>query len=116
VVYSPNRCKTEQNEGNAIIRKAELIFGSMEQLSTWAHKSFVVQHGDACKISANFHKGHPSKRVRVWSSKKNTVYHAEVPRIRDDADFIKKNINRHGPSSNIIFKYDENKGMEGLPE
>ena len=88
----------------------------MEQLSTWAHKSFVVQHGDACKISANFHKGHPSKRVRVWSSKKNTVYHAEVPRIRDDADFIKKNINRHGPSSNIIFKYDENKGMEGLPE
>jgi hypothetical protein len=95
-----------------IIRKAELIFESMEQLSTWAHKSFAVDHGDVCSIFFNFHKGHPSKKVRVWSSKRNKVYQAEVPRIRDDADFIKKNINRHGPSSRFIFKYDESKGME----
>ncbi|MBT6596951.1 MAG: hypothetical protein HOB34_12715 [Nitrospina sp.] len=100
----------------SIIRKAEFIFDSVEQLSAWARKSFVVGHGDSCKISVNFHKGHPSKKVRVWSSKKNTVYQAEVPRIRDDADFIKKNINRHGPGSRFIFKYDENKGMEKLPE
>ena len=99
-----------------IIRKAEFIFDSVEQLSAWARKSFVVGDGDSCEISVNFHKGHPSKKVRVWSSKKNTVYQAEVPRIRDDADFIKKNINRHGPGSRFIFKYDENKGMEKLPE
>jgi hypothetical protein len=116
VGYYPNRCKTAQNKRGAIIRKTELVFGSMEQLSTWAHKTFVVGHGDACKICVNFHKGHPSKKVRVWSSKNNTVYQAEVPRIRDDADFIKKNINRHGPDSRFIFKYDERKGMEGLSE
>ena len=112
----PKDMKNLTRRRECIIRKAELVFDKVEQLSNWAHKSFVVEHGDACSISINFHKGHPSKKVRVWSSKKNTVYQAEVPRIRDDADFIKKNINRHGPGSRFIFKYDENKGMEKLPE